>query len=228
MSKYLPFQQARELVRNLGLKNERQWREYKKSDLWNSNLPATPNKAYENDGWVGWGDFLGNGNIASKNKAFLSFKDARSQVKKLKLKSIYEWYEYSKSDKRPANIPSNPQHTYADSGWAGMADWLGMGSVKEKNREMRFLPFEEARELARGLGLKSQAEWQRFSKEGKRPKNLPSHPNLHYAKDGWSGYGDWLGTKTEQKESKQKIAVPSTSPFSTLAKGLSNRQQHNA
>jgi hypothetical protein len=48
----------------------------------------------------------------------------------------------------------------------------------------------------RGLGLKSGAEWRAYGKSGKKPDDIPANPNQVYAKDGWSGTGDWLGTGT--------------------------------
>ena len=46
-------------------------------------------------------------------------------VRDLKLNSIKEWKEWSKSGQRPANIPSHPDQVYRDAGWVNTADWLG-------------------------------------------------------------------------------------------------------
>lgn len=53
----------------------------------------------------------------------MSFNKARSLVRRLKIKTIAQWYTYSKS-KRPLNIPSNPQRIYVKE-WKGWADFLG-------------------------------------------------------------------------------------------------------
>ena len=57
-------------------------------------------------------------------KNFTSFIKARSFARTLKLKSTKEWYLYSKSGKRPENIPSNPQNNYKND-WKGWPDFLG-------------------------------------------------------------------------------------------------------
>ena len=57
------------------------------------------------------------------------FDDARAFVHGLGLKSADEWRDYCKSGKKPADIPSNPDLTYAEAGWAGWGDWLGTGTV---------------------------------------------------------------------------------------------------
>jgi superfamily II DNA or RNA helicase len=63
--------------------------------------------------------------------------------------------------------------------------------------------FEEAREFVRGLGLRSQTEWNAFAKSGERPADIPSSPVLIYATVGWSGWGDWLGTGRIANQDKQ-------------------------
>jgi hypothetical protein len=57
----------------------------------------------------------------------LSFEAARTFARTLKLGSVKEWKEYSKSGKRPSNIPGSPHKMYRDAGWVSMPDWLGYG-----------------------------------------------------------------------------------------------------
>lgn len=57
-----------------------------------------------------------------------------------------------------------------------------------------WLPFEEAREFARSLELKTASQWMQYSADGKLPENIPSSPQSTYAEDGWISFGDWLGT----------------------------------
>jgi len=58
-------------------------------------------------------------------KKYLSFKDARDFVHTLSLTKESEWYDYSKSGKKPDNIPSSPRYTYK-SEFISMGDWLGI------------------------------------------------------------------------------------------------------
>lgn len=52
----------------------------------------------------------------------------------------------------------------------------------------QFLPFAEAREYVRKLGLKNSYEWLHWSKH-ERPRNLiPSTPYKVYKDSGWKGY----------------------------------------
>jgi Phage-integrase repeat unit len=99
---------------------------------------------------------------------------------------------YCKSGKKPADIPADPHGVYKESGWAGMGDWLGTGSVS--NRLRKFRSFKEARAFVHHLGLKSEEEWRDYLRSGKKPADIPSNPRSAYADDGWAGLGEWLGT----------------------------------
>ena len=120
-----------------------------------NDIPAVPARVYESEGWNGWGDWLGTGNLLIKE--FRSFEDAKLFVCGLGLKNSKEWYEYAKSGKMPEDIPRTPYYAYKDEGWKGMGDWLGTGQVANQFKEYR--AFEDAREFALGLGLEGQKEW---------------------------------------------------------------------
>ena len=66
--------------------------------------------------------------------------------------------------------------------------------ISEANKGI-WKPFEEAREFARSLKLRSVSEWQQYAKTDERPNDIPSTPGRTYKNDGWNGYGDWLGNE---------------------------------
>ncbi|MGA7369849.1 MAG: integrase repeat-containing protein, partial [Nitrososphaeraceae archaeon] len=101
-----------------------------------------------------------------------------------------EWKQYCRSSNKPDEIPAAPNMVYKTK-WKGMGDWLGTGYIANYLRKYR--PFEEARKFVHTLGLKSQREWSRYRKSGKRPPDIPTNPNTVY-KEAWKGWGDWLGT----------------------------------
>jgi superfamily II DNA or RNA helicase len=213
-----PFSEAREFVHKLGLKSTDVWREYCQGKINITptrplDIPSNPNRAYEDSGWIGWGDWLGTGNIANYNKQYLPFEEARAFVRSLGIKSGSQWEIYCRDGipgmpEKPESIPATADRSYADKGWQGWGDWLGTGSVANYNKE--YLPFEEARAFVRSLGLKSGSQWGKYCK-GEIP-NLPPKPdyiphsaNRTYAKDGWISMGDWLGTGVV---SVNKIQLP--------------------
>jgi len=186
------FEAARQFARSLGLKSHAEWVDYCGSERKPPDIPASPDSIYVGAGWVGFGDWLGTGRIADHLRQYRPFNEARAYVRKLGLKSIMEWRHYCKSGKKPEDISAKPFRTYAKEGWAGMGDWLGTGYIANQLRQ--YLPFEEARAFVRSLGLKSETEWMGYCRSGKKPKNIPANAKAVYAKAGWAGLGDWLGT----------------------------------
>jgi len=124
---FLPFEEARALVREEGLKSQEQWKEWCREKPRPANIPYNPDQcqAYE-DQWVSYRDWLGYGEGEPKSDEFLAFEEAREIVRALELKGRDQWERWSR-DHRPADIPSNPHRTYADEGWQSYPDWMGYG-----------------------------------------------------------------------------------------------------
>jgi hypothetical protein len=194
LRQYRSFNKARAFARRLYLKSTAEWSAYCKSGKKPTDIPSNPRLAYANAGWVSMGDWIGTGAVASTLRQYRSFKKARGFVRRLGLKSGVEWLNYSRSGRKPDDIPATPERTYAETGWTGMGDWLGTGAVASTLRHYR--SFKKARAFVRGLGLKSVTEWLDYSKLGKKPADIPSAADRIYAEDGWAGWGDWLGTST--------------------------------
>jgi hypothetical protein len=57
--RYRSFKKARAFVRDLGLRSVGEWRDYIKSGMRPDDIPVAPHYVYANDGWAGWGDWLG-------------------------------------------------------------------------------------------------------------------------------------------------------------------------
>ena len=189
--KFRTFKDARKFARSLKLSSSVKWKEFCKSPDFPSDIPKRPESTFENEGWQGYSDWLGNthGKYLTKGKGRLSFEDARKHVRELKIPGLNGWIAYCKSGKRPAKIPASPHTAYKDE-WKGYGDWTGTGKV----RHTKFLPFEEARKYARSLNLDSVTSWNNFTKSKKRPSNIPAQPEMTYKKD-WQGWGNWLGNK---------------------------------
>ncbi len=187
---WMPFEEAREYVRKLGLRTLKQWTLYAKSKQKPVDIPASPQKVYNVD-WIGYGDFLGTGFIAPKNREYFSFEKARSIVRSLKLGSGREWVNYCKSNQKSINIPADPKRVYSNE-WISMGDWLGTGRVADQFRE--YMPFEKARNFVHALKLENREQWNAYCRSGKKPENIPSFPNQTYLNAGWVSMGDWLGT----------------------------------
>jgi len=217
LREYLPFEEARAFVHSLNLKNSNEWRQFCNGELSQKgmlpiDIPAAPNNTYAAEGWKGFGNWLGTGTIASRHREYLSFEEARAFVQSLNLKNQDEWRKFCKDQLPekgflPVDIPSNPNNTYATKGWKGYGNWLGTGTIAPRLRE--YLPFEEARAFAHSLNLNSASEWRLFckgqmSQKGTLLPNIPANPNQTYAKSGWVGMSDWLGTGRKPRKDSLK------------------------
>jgi predicted helicase len=78
-----PFAEARAFVRGCNLKSIAAWTAYCKSGKKPPGIPAGPSAVYANDGWIGWGDWLGTGRVA--RGTYRPFKKARDFVRRLGL-----------------------------------------------------------------------------------------------------------------------------------------------
>ena len=134
---YRPFREARAFARSLKFKSRAEWSLFCKGKMPSkgrlpADIPAAPHMTYADKGWKNWGDWLGTGTIAPHLREYRLFREARTFARKLKLKKQSEWRSFCAGNlhlkgRLPADIPSNPDKTYAATGWRGMGDWLGTG-----------------------------------------------------------------------------------------------------
>ena len=196
---WMPFDEAREYVRALGLTSTIEWRIYSKSDDRPSNIPVSARNIYK-DKWISMGDWLGTDYIATRERTYCDFKKARFYARNLNIKTYKDWVKYHNVNKIPDDIPKSADLYYKNKGWISWGDFLGTGVVADRLK--KWMPFQEAKKIVRGLGLKSGKEWKEYCKSDKKPKNIPSHPDKSYKKMGWKNWIDWLGT--QRVSSKQE------------------------
>ena len=197
------FEEARNCVWILGFKSHDEWKEWSKSKKKPHDIPSRPDRVYKGEGWLSWGDFLGynKGYVAGE---WRDFEEARNCVWILGLnKSHDEWKEWSKSKKKPHDIPSRPDRVYKGEGWLSWGDFLGYNKGYEYVAG-EWRGFEEARDCVWSLGLESKDEWQELSKSGNRPPDIPTNPARVYKGEGWLSWGDFLGYRPGHIAGKRK------------------------
>ena len=64
MRRYSAFRRARAFVRRLALRSQQEWLEYCQGRIPGkgrrpADIPVRPDEVYRDDGWLGWGDWLG-------------------------------------------------------------------------------------------------------------------------------------------------------------------------
>jgi len=89
-----------------------------------ADIPSSPRNTY-GEQWLGWGDWLGTGNVAPFRKKFRSFEEARAFARTLGCRTKDDWDAWSKiPGNRPVNIPASPASTYKNKGWIDWHDFL--------------------------------------------------------------------------------------------------------
>lgn len=139
--------EGRVFVRALGLKSRQQWRQYCTSGEKPADIPGCPHVFYADCGWIGYGDWLGTGNLSNRAMKFRPFLEARSFVNDLGLLSHAQWVEYCNSGEKPIDIPRTPGLVYKGDGWIGFTDWL-KGKPARK-RALRFASNSSSSQLAK-------------------------------------------------------------------------------
>ena len=190
--KFRNFEDAKKFVQTIGLKGQKDWVEYCKSSNKPSDIPANLDKTYKNKGWTTMGDFLGTNTVATFNRKYKTFEDAREFVQTIGLKSGKEWGEYCKTGNKSDDIPSAPWRIYKNKGWTNWGDFLGTGNIFRQKKQYR--SFQDAREFVQTLGLKGAKEWEEYCTSGNRPSDISASPNKIYKNIGWINWGDFVGT----------------------------------
>ena len=209
LRKFRPFKAARAFARSLKLRSYAEWRAYCEGRMRGMgtrppDIPTNPSRHYAASGWRGIGDWLSTGVVATRQRPYRAFEEARAFVCSLGLRSNMEWRAFCKGTltgkgKKPPDVPAKPDRTYRGKGWQSWGDWLGTGTIDP--HKMAFLTFHKARSFARSLHLRSRAEWERYCaglmpENGVRPQHIPVAPWQTYRSSGWQSMGDWLGTGT--------------------------------
>ena len=135
--------------------------------------------------------------IESKITEWLPFEDARIFTMSLNLISVGEWNEYSKSGKRPQDIPANPDKVYIDD-WISFPDWLGYKRIADQDKKRFFIDAKQFKYLWKVLEITGIKDWQIFYKEIKLSEQeilFPYEPIYFY--DEFKELGDLTGNFTK-------------------------------
>lgn len=197
-NRYLPFDKAREYVRDQNLQSTQEWKKWSKGTLEGKKrrpdfIPSSPDVVYKECGWINWTDWR----KKQQETEYMCFEEAREFIRSLNLRNSGEWQRYyqGKMDglTKPVNIPWNPEAVYEEH-WNGIKDWLGTN----------WRDYKSAREFVRSLHLDGQIGWKMYCKGelsgyDPRPVDIPSVPSTIYADCGWIDMADWLDTQHKRR-----------------------------
>jgi very-short-patch-repair endonuclease len=179
-----PFSDARRWARSLGLKSNKEWRKLPLSEF-PPGIPKNPEEFYGNE-WSNWGDWLGTGRVAEKDRQFRSYSAACKWVRSQGIRSDKEWQAAVAAGRIPDDIPLTPRATYRKD-WKSSGHFYGTGFVAFTRRKWRTL--SQARKWAAKNHIYTPDDWQAASKAGLMPQDIPATPHRVYA--GTNGFEGW-------------------------------------
>ena len=197
---YLPYEEARAWVRQLKLRSCHEWelfryRRDRKTGLRlrPTCIPAYPERAYKDKGWLGAKDYFGFGSTL-----YFPYAKAKLEARKLGLKSRMAWFRWWRQY-RPVTVPVDPSMYYPE--WENWNEFLGNRNVF-KSWKPQLVSYEQAKKIVHPLKFRNQTEYFEWHKTN-RPTNLPFQPSITYKKRGWESWTKFLGrTVVARLESK--------------------------
>jgi len=194
---FLNFEAHKLIAKKLKIKNSLDWQQSHQQNKLPDNVYHNPRPIFiKSKEWKGWGDFLGTGKLDLR-RSYINLDQAKKYAKKLKFKQTYEWFEHTKNESFPSNIPKFPNQSYKNKGWKSWADFLGAKNYSNNKRVYR--SYDEAKKYIKNLNLKSAREWEDYVKGNKEfPLDIPKRPAIPYQNKGWKGWGDFLGTGNQR------------------------------
>ena len=193
------YEEAKKIVNQLNIKSGSNYHQLYREKKLPSDLPAAPDKHYNNKGWTTWGEFLGTGRVADQLKEFIDYNDLKKIVRKLKISSSSDYQDKYKKIKHKKFIPGVPATVYKNSGWKNWAEFLGT----KKLYKVKYWSFNKARSYVVKFKLKNQNEWNRFCKTNK-PIEIPSHPQVIYKDKGYVDLGHFIGSNYVATSKRKK------------------------
>jgi superfamily II DNA or RNA helicase len=188
------YEEAKKYAQSLKLKGQKEWFDLSSTKTLPKDIPLSVHYIYKNK-FEGYGVFLGTGVIATQNKIFRPFNEARKYIRSLKFKNFETFLKFTKNKKFPTDLPVSPHNIYKKD-WKNYGDFLGTGNIS--NRYKKFGKYSDLKKIVSKLKLKNQKNWFLYYKNNKFKDKFPRNPQRFYYKE-WKGWGDFLGTGNSKK-----------------------------
>jgi hypothetical protein len=187
-----PFDQAKDFVHGLKLKNCKDWGLYCRSRKRPLNITSRPSVIYAKE-WKGWGDWLGTGrpqlHIGKRRSSAQLLDDLRTLGQTLGRRPR-AW------DLKNKSMVGLSAYSHHFGSWNKALELAGIKSELAGFKRQDYMPFDEARSFVRELKVKSKGEWGKYCESGNKPLNIPKRPDCvkAYSKY-WISWEDWFGCR---------------------------------
>jgi len=157
---YTNFEIAREQVRNLKIKTVKEYYEMFKNKQIPAGIPRNPNRDYSE--FKGWPDFLGNNNIAAKDKIFYTYEECQSYLLNQGVDSKEKFEKWRKT-KINDFVPSRPDVVYKKK-WKSWGEFFKTGRVSDLEKHNSFLSYNDAKEFLKKFSFNNENEFYEWAK----------------------------------------------------------------
>ena len=115
-----------------------------------TEIPSNLQRIYAGSGWMGFGDWLGTGTLATHERRYWEYEKARSYVNRLGLTGQTEWFtfvngDYPRSPTKPDLIPASPHCAPSIKNGDPQAAVFVQRLLSVKRSEVRVRTIEEGR-----------------------------------------------------------------------------------
>ena len=147
--------------------------------------------------------------MATKSVPKLDYKNAAALIVSLGVTKRTELTELSRSNKRPPELPFQPDKFYSEyTGWkqflsdgAKQLDIVGLALFANKPPT-----YKELKSMIRSIGIKSKNEFHRALKNNSKLKMVPSNIEVYYNAE-FDGWGKLLSPKTQLLSYDEALVV---------------------
>jgi hypothetical protein len=178
--RFLPYEQAARVVRQLGLRSSQDYHRLSVADRRRYRLPSQAPAYYADKGWRSWATFLD-----IERGRYVPYEQAQRLARELGIQTSRQWQGIERQMRRRLGLPASPHAYYAGKGWVSWPIFLGKPSYIA-------VPFDEARHRAATLNIRTGAQWQKIDRQRLSELELPAYPNAYYRGRGWQGWKHFL------------------------------------
>ncbi len=185
---YLDIVEAKKVLKKARITSQNEFKKYIKENNLSLKIPYNPNSVYLENGWKGWGDFLGTGRIADhdKHKYWWSEKKIRLFLKRNSIKNFSQWKIFCKKGKRPQFIPYEISKAFKTN---SKASNIFINSQPRGS----WLPYSDAKKLIIKYNVNNSKEFFKLRKHHKNlKKKIPRNPQQVYKNKGWTDWTSFL------------------------------------
>ncbi len=154
-------------------------------------VPRDPRKYYSS--FTDWASFIEIGKREyEKNGApcidIPSYEALKERVKQQHISTRLAYTESVKNGELGELAPARPDIVYPE--------FKGWSLFLAKSNSDVFLPFKQAKQRLKEIGVKTSSQWFEMCSQGKRPPDVPFNPKEYYSE--WQGWRHFLNFDAEE------------------------------